>query len=94
MEVVEQPLGRRRDGALLPNGLFDAAIGLEEDPAVVRESFGEPSVGAPDRGDALSGGERFRMLLESLGTEELAANRLGRVRWEHDAWVGVEALKD
>ena len=32
IKVVEQPLVRGRDGALIANGLFDAAIGLEERP--------------------------------------------------------------
>ena len=74
--VVDQPLGRRGDVSLLPNGHGDGAIRSEEHPVVVAEPRRQPSTGPRLQCDALGDREAVGMLLEALDAEELRANRL------------------
>ncbi len=76
VEVVEEPLVRRGDGALLAHGPLDAPIRVEQRPAVLLEPPVQVPAGSRARGHRLRGREAFRMLLETLDAEELAANEL------------------
>ena len=76
VKVVDQPLGRRGDGAFLADGLADGAIGGEQHPAVVPQPCRQRTAGSRPRRDALGRREALGMLLEALDAEELAADRL------------------
>ena len=86
VEVVDQPLVRRRDGALLAEGLLDVSIRVEQHPAVVLEASVEVSAGLRTGGDLLSSRKAFRVLLEALDAEQFAANQLVRVGCEYLGW--------
>ena len=78
MVVIDQPLCGGRNRVALCNGLRDAAVGLEQCPAVVVQARDQ----WPDRhwpgGDALRSGQAPGVLLESLRAEDLSTNHLGR----------------
>jgi len=84
VEVVNEPLRSGSDRALFPDGVGERAVGVQEDPAVVREARqnGPPRTGFA--GDPLGRGERFGMLLETLDAEQRRDDRrlgiTGRLR--------------
>lgn len=76
VEVVDQPLGRRSDRAVLADGGGDGAVRAEQHPPVVAKARRQCSApGGPGR-HALRGGETLGVLLEALDAEELTADRL------------------
>jgi hypothetical protein len=80
VEVVDQPLGGRRDRPLLSNRVANRPIGGEQHPAVVAKPLCERSAtGGPAR-DALRSREALRMLLEAFDAEEFGADRIFAVR--------------
>ena len=73
--VIDQPFGRRRDGAALVDRFGDHAIGVEQDSAIV----GEPArqwmtLGRPWR-NCLRDRKASRVLFETFGAEQFFANR-------------------
>ena len=76
VEVVDQPLGGRRDGAFLADRRADGAIRGEQHPAVVAQPLRQRPTGAGPRRHALGSREALGMLLEALDAEELGADRL------------------
>ena len=79
-EVVDQPLGRRRDRAFLSGRAGEHAVGLDQDATVVSDSGLHVASPARRIGDLLRGGERVGMLLEALDAEELGQDRLLELR--------------
>ncbi|RDJ93706.1 hypothetical protein B4Q13_20115, partial [Lacticaseibacillus rhamnosus] len=75
-EVVDEPLGGRRDGAFFLDGLCDGAIGSEQHARVVGEPRQQRAATARVVGDTLGGRQTLCVLLESFDAEELGANRL------------------
>ena len=80
MKVVDQPLGRGRDGAFLADCDGDGAIRFEQDPAVFPQPCRQPSSGGRPRRDRLRSSEALGMLLEALDAEQFRADRLFGVR--------------
>jgi hypothetical protein len=74
--VVEQPLGRGRDGAPLVNRARDRAIRVEQDRFVVPQPRGERAAPRRRGGDRLGGSEARGMGLETLDAEELLADEV------------------
>ena len=74
MVVVEQPLGRRRNGPAVISRLRDVAIGLEQDTLVLPEPDSQRLARGDDGRDRLVGGKAFGVLLQTLDAEQLAAN--------------------
>jgi len=75
VEVVEQPLGGRRDCAAFADRFRDGAIRFEQNRLVVLQSRGKRSPPRRPRGDGLGRRKALGMLLEALDTEELLADR-------------------
>ncbi len=80
VEVVDQPLRRRGDRALLADGFRDGAVGSKENAAVVDEPRQQAPPAARVVRYALRGREALGVLLESLNAEELSADGLFGVR--------------
>jgi len=80
VEIVDQPLGRRGDRALLADRSRDGAVGSEESAAVVDEPRQQAPPAARVVRYALRGREALGVLLESLDAEELSADGLFGVR--------------
>jgi hypothetical protein len=76
MEVVDEPFGRRRDGALLADHLGEDAIALEQDTAVVSHSRREPLTRG--RGTRPMEGNAPSVLLEPLNAQQILPDRLAR----------------
>ena len=73
--IVDQPLGRRCDGALLTDCLGSCTIRFEQHSAVVEHARQQRTTLARSRRDALSHSEAFAVLLETLAAEEFGPNR-------------------
>ena len=80
VEIVDQPLGRRGDRALLADRFREGAVGSEESTAVVDEPRQQAPPAARVVRYALRGREALGVLLESLNAEELSADGLFGVR--------------
>ena len=78
MEIVDQPLRRRRDGPLVAHRFGDRAVRGEQDPAVVPQARQQPAPSPAARPHPLRLGETGRVLLEPLPSPELLADRLGQ----------------
>ena len=76
VEVVDEPLGGRRDRALFADRPGDHAVRLDEDAAVLRDARLDGMALPRLSGDDLGTGERARVLLQPLDAEELGENRL------------------
>jgi len=76
VEVVDQPFGRRGDGAFLADGLADGAIRGEQHPAVIPEPRHQRSTDPRPWRHALRRREAFGMLLQALDAEQFAADGL------------------
>ena len=78
MEVVEKPLGGRRNGDALVDVVSEATVGRVQD-ADVRVQPWQHVVPTRTRGryQRQAGGERLRSLLEALEAQELAPERHG-----------------
>ena len=88
VEVVDQPFRRRGDRALLPDGLGNRAIRLEQHPPVVLDARQQPTA-LPRRGrDLLGGSEALGVLLETLAAEEFGPNRF------FELWQGTGPCTD
>jgi hypothetical protein len=71
--IVEQPFGRRRNGAALADRGCGGAIRFEQDGRIVPQPGDERSAGYRYRG-VLGCCEALGMLFETLDTEELLAD--------------------
>jgi len=76
VEIVDEPLGRRRDGPLLADGAADRAIGRAQDAAVVVDTLQQALPARCATKDGLGGGQALGVLLEPLDPEELRPDRL------------------
>ena len=76
VEIVDEPLGRRRDGPLLADGAADRAIGRAQDTAVVVDALQQALPARRAAEDGLGGGQALGVLLEPLDPEELRPDRL------------------
>ena len=74
--VVDEPLGRRRDRALVLDRAGEDAVRLEQDAAVLGDAGLDRGSPAGRVGDPLRGGKRLGVLFEPLDAEELAQDRL------------------
>jgi hypothetical protein len=74
--VVDQPLGRRRDCALVLDRAGKDAVRLEQDAAVLGDAGLDRGSPAGRVGDPLRGGKRLGVLFEPLDAEEFAQDRL------------------
>ena len=79
VEVVDQPLGRRRDRPLVPDRLGERAVGGQEYPPVVGDAASNRSPGPGLLGDRLGGRQRLTVLFESFNAEQLGDDRFGCV---------------
>jgi hypothetical protein len=69
--IVDQPLCRRRNRALLMDRPGDGTVGCEQDPSIF-EYPGQQRTAFPwRRRDTLGGGKTLAVLLKTLGAEEL-----------------------
>ena len=75
VEVVDEPLGCRRDRTFFPDGTRERAIRGEQDLAILGDASSEGRSTARIGGDHLCRGERGRVLLEPLDAEELGDDR-------------------
>ena len=78
-EVVDEPLGGRRDRAFVLDGPSQCAIGLDQDASVL----GDPRLDGVSLvgrvGDRLSRGEGAGVLLQPLDAEQFGEDRLGEL---------------
>ena len=72
--VVDQPFGRRRDGAALVDRSGDRAVGVEQYGSVVGEPVGQRMTPGRLRRDRLRDREASRVLLQAFDAEQLLAN--------------------
>ena len=81
VEVVEEPLGRRRDGLLVLDRPGQDAVRVEQDAAVLGDarSYGVSPTGRV--GHRLGGGEGLRVLLEPLHAEQFREDGLSEFRF-------------
>ena len=79
MEVVDQPLGGRRDRPFVAHRLGDGAIGREEILAVGPQAVPQPRVTPAAGPHALNLGERQGVLLETFDAPQLVADRLWKI---------------
>ncbi|MGA8060128.1 MAG: hypothetical protein WB999_17920, partial [Candidatus Binataceae bacterium] len=63
MKIVDQPLGRGRDGTFLTDCVGDGAIRVEQDPAVFPQPCRQPPSGFRPRRNRLRGRQALCMLL-------------------------------
>ncbi len=76
VEVVDEPLGGRRDRPFVLDRPGQDAVRLQQDAAVLGDA-GPDGVSPTGRvGDRLGGGKRLRVLLQPLHAEELREDRL------------------
>ena len=75
VEVVNEPLRSGSDRALLPDRVGERSVGVQKDPAVVREARHDGPTRTGFAGDTLGRGERFGVLLEALDAEQLRDDR-------------------
>jgi hypothetical protein len=80
VEVVDQPLRRRRDRAFVLDRLRQGAVGLQQDAAVVGDALPDRAPDARLRGDLLGGCQRLAVLFETLDAEDLGDDRFGVFR--------------
>jgi hypothetical protein len=73
VEVVDEPLRGRSDGAFLPDHRGDLSIALQQDPAAVAQARRD-TVTACAVGQDRPARETLRKLFEPLGAQELGAN--------------------
>src|SRR5581483_967731 len=71
VEVVDEPFRRRRDRALLTDGVGDDTVGLVEDMRVVLDARQQSPSLARASAHVLRGGQALGMLLEALNAKEL-----------------------
>lgn len=80
VEVVEQPLGRGRNGDAAMDVVSEAAVRRAEGAEVLVEAGQDvAAVQARRRGEREPGGERFRALFQTFEAQELAAEGRGRL---------------
>jgi hypothetical protein len=88
VEVVDQPFGGGRDGALILDGTREDAVRLEEQPAVLPDAPPNGVATARRVRDGLGGGERLRVLLQPLDAEELRED--GFVAFDREAGASLQ----
>lgn len=76
VEVVEEPLGGGRDGAVLADRVGQRAIDFDEAAAVLLDARQKPLPPPRPRRDAVLGGQRLGVLFEAFEAKQLASNRL------------------
>ena len=76
VEVVDEPLGGRRDRAFVLDRPGQDAVRLQQDAAVLGDARPDGASPAGRVGDRLGGGQRLGVLLEALDAEELGEDRL------------------
>ena len=76
VEVVDEPFRRRRDRPLFPDRDREGSVRLEQEAPVVREPGKDRPAPAGLVRDGLGRGQRFGVLLQALGAEQLRDNRL------------------
>ncbi|WIM12958.1 hypothetical protein [Enhydrobacter sp.] len=74
VKIVEQPFGSRRHGSTLNGSGGNRAISTEQHAFVVAETGDERPAGGFAQVNRLAGCKALRMLLQSLNTEQLAAD--------------------
>jgi hypothetical protein len=79
VKVVDQPLGRRGDGAFLTDRLADGAVGGEQHAPVVAQALRERPAGCRSFRHTLRRRQGLGMLLEALDAEQLRTDRLVRL---------------
>ena len=80
VKIVDQPLRRRRDRALLANSAGNVAIRLEQCPAVVAHARRNRPAAPGIAGDALRDGERLAMLFKPLDAEQFGTDQFVGMR--------------
>ena len=75
VEVVDQPLRGRGDGALVLDRLGQGTVRPQEDATVVRDPRPDRPTGPGPLRDLLRGGERRPVLLQALHAEQLGDDR-------------------
>ena len=73
--IIDQPLGRRCDGALLADCLGGCTIRFEQHSPVVDYPRQQRTTLARSPRDALRHSEAFAVLLETLAAKEFGPNR-------------------
>ena len=76
VEVVDEPLGRRRDRTVLLDRPGEDAVRLEEHAAVLGDAGLDGASAARRRGDRLDGSENLGVLFQPLDAQELLEDRL------------------
>ncbi len=76
VEVVDEPFRRRRDRALLADGVGDHAVRVAKHAAVVFHALQQPPPPTRPPHDALGRRQALGVLLESLDAEELGTDRV------------------
>ena len=86
VEVVDQPLGSRRDRTFFLDGPGQNAVRLQQDAAVIGDS-GPDRMSPPGRvGHGLSGRKSLSVLLQPLHAEELREDRLFEFGLRANPW--------
>ena len=80
VKIVDQPLRRRRDRALLANGAGNVAIRLEQCPPVVAHARRNRPAAPRVAGDALRDGERLAVLFKPLDAEQFGTDQFVGMR--------------
>jgi hypothetical protein len=78
VEIIEQRLGRRRDAAVVTDGMHDEVVGVEEYLLVLLQSSIERIRAFVRFEDLVPPGEPLTVALELLGAEQLGAQRAAR----------------
>ncbi len=74
VKVVDEPFGGRRDRSFFADRVGDGPVRLEEDAGVFVDPWRDPPTASAAGGDPLRHGKAFRVLLETLDTEELCSD--------------------
>ncbi len=93
VEVIDEPFRRRRDRALLTDGVRDHSIRFTKHTTVVLDPPQETLPAARPLHDGLGSRQALRVLLETFDTEELGADRVFGRRPGHAHKVFVQGLE-
>ncbi len=76
VKIIDQPFGCRRNRALQTDCLRDFAIGRQQHATILFHPGSEFTSPGGSLSNALFGSERFRVMLDTLDTENFSAYRL------------------